>query len=104
MRANSLLQGGSTVLVQFVGAAAGAALFAVARWLPAGIDAVSHLRGVALLAGVRGRFRPPRDDRVVRVLTLATVPLGLGSAAAWGAWSSPPSTSGTSTARATGCF
>ncbi|MEV5381710.1 MFS transporter [Streptomyces sp. NPDC052721] len=106
VRANSLLQGGSTVLVQFVGPAAGAALFAVARWLPAGIDAVSYLLGVALLAGVRGRFRPARtstpegtpslrhsvaeglrwlrDDRVVRVLALATVLLGTGSAAAWG--------------------
>lgn len=106
VRANSLLQGSSTVLVQFVGPAAGAALFAVARWLPAGIDAVSYLLGVVLLAGVRGRFRPPRtsspqgapslrhsvaeglrwlrDDRVVRVLALATVLLGMGSAAAWG--------------------
>ncbi|MEW2510459.1 MFS transporter [Streptomyces sp. NPDC046870] len=106
VRANSLLQGSSTVLVQFAGPAAGAALFAVARWLPAGVDAVSYLLGVALLAGVRGRFRPARtptpegtaslrhsvaeglrwlrDDRVVRVLALATVLLGMGSAAAWG--------------------
>ncbi|MEW2285182.1 MFS transporter [Streptomyces sp. NPDC047841] len=106
VRANSLLQGSSTVLVQFAGPAAGAALFAVARWLPAGIDAASYLLGVALLAGVRGRFRPARtptpegtaslrrsvaeglrwlrDDRVVRVLALATVLLGMGSAAAWG--------------------
>ncbi|MGW3462411.1 MFS transporter [Streptomyces olivaceoviridis] len=106
VRANSLLHGSATVLVQFAGPAAGAALFAVARWLPAGIDAVSYLLGVALLAGVRGRFRPARtstpegtaslrhsvaeglrwlrDDRVVRVLALATVLLGMGSAAAWG--------------------
>ncbi|AEY90657.1 major facilitator superfamily MFS_1 [Streptomyces hygroscopicus subsp. jinggangensis 5008] len=106
VRANSLLHGSATVLVQFAGPAAGAALFAVARWLPAGVDAVSYLLGVALLAGVRGRFRPARtsapegtaslrhsvaeglrwlrDDRVVRVLALATVLLGMGSAAAWG--------------------
>ncbi|MFF9771273.1 MFS transporter [Streptomyces sp. NPDC014636] len=106
VRANSLLQGSSTVLVQFLGPAAGAALFAVAHWLPAGIDAVSYLLGVALLAGVRGRFRPARpsapektpplrhsvaeglrwlrDDPVIRVLSLATVLLGMGSAAAWG--------------------
>ncbi|GAA3152823.1 MFS transporter [Streptomyces rameus] len=112
VRANSLLQGSSTVLVQFAGPAAGAALFAVAHWLPAGIDAVSYLLGVALLAGLRGRFRPARPsgpcgpsgpgktassrhgvagglrwlrgDPVVRVLALATVLLGMGSAAAWG--------------------
>ncbi|MER6679328.1 MFS transporter [Streptomyces olivaceoviridis] len=106
VRANSLLHGSATVLVQFAGPAAGAALFAVAPWLPAGVDAVSYLLGVALLAGVRGRFRPARtsppegaaslrhsvaeglrwlrDDRVVRVLALATVLLGMGSAAAWG--------------------
>ncbi|MEU0272914.1 MFS transporter [Streptomyces sp. NPDC006307] len=105
VRANSLLQGGATVLVQFVGPAAGAALFAFAQWLPAGIDAVSYLLGVVLLAGVRGRFRPRRassaattslrhsvaeglrwlrGDTVVRVLALATVLLGMGSAAAWG--------------------
>ncbi|WP_251094303.1 MFS transporter [Streptomyces sp. Caat 7-52] len=106
VRANSLLQGSSTVLVQFTGPAAGAALFAVAHWLPAGIDAVSYLLGVLLLAGVRGRFRPAppsspeetpslrhsvaeglrwlRDDPVVLVLSLATVLLGMGSAAAWG--------------------
>nr|WP_237538850.1 MFS transporter [Streptomyces sp. SID486] len=111
VRANSLLQGSSTVLVQFAGPAVGAALFAVAHWLPAGIDAVSYLLGVVLLSRVRGRFRPSlagpsrpagpertgssrhgvaeglrwlRGDPVIRVLSLATVLLGMGSAAAWG--------------------
>ncbi|MEU1732397.1 MFS transporter [Streptosporangium sp. NPDC020145] len=110
VRANGLLQGSATVLVQFAGPAAGAALFATAPALPLTVDAVSFALGVALLAGISGTFRSAdtapstadrtsvrsllgsvaeglrwlRGDRVVRVLAAATVLLGVGSAAAWG--------------------
>jgi len=57
-RANSQLYGARTVGQHFVGPPVGGVLFAVASWVPFLVDALSFAASSALVAAVRGHFRP----------------------------------------------
>lgn len=57
-RANGRLFGAHLVGDQLVGPAVGGALFAVAAAMPFALDALSFVASAALIAGIRGRYRP----------------------------------------------
>ncbi len=57
-RANGLLYTSETAGSTFVGMPIGSTLFAVAVWLPFGIDAASFVVAAILAASLRGSFRP----------------------------------------------
>jgi MFS family permease len=69
-RANGRLYGAQLIGQEFVGPAAGGALFAAAAAVPFALDAGSFVVSALLIAGIRGRFR--------------AVPTGSGSGAAPG--------------------
>ena len=62
--ANGRLEGAQIVANQFVGPPLGAFLFGVAVAAPFFLDAVSFAAAAALVLGLRGSFRPSRDETV----------------------------------------
>ncbi|MEY4174895.1 MAG: hypothetical protein RI900_2060 [Actinomycetota bacterium] len=65
-RANGLRQAAEVAGNTFLGVPLGGVLFAAAAWLPLGVDAASFALAAALVASVRGRFRPLPSDRTHR--------------------------------------
>ena len=61
------VQQGRVAVVGIVGPPAGGALFAVARALPFGIDALSYLFSFAAIAAMRTPFQQPRERRPLRI-------------------------------------
>lgn len=65
-RANGLRQAAEVAGNTFLGVPLGGVLFAAAAWLPLGLDAASFAVAAALIASVRGRFRPQPSGRTRR--------------------------------------
>lgn len=65
-RANGLRQAAEVAGNTFLGIPLGGVLFAAAVWLPLGFDAASFAVAAALVATVRGRFRPGPTQRPSR--------------------------------------
>ena len=61
------VQQGRVAVVGIVGPPAGGALFAVARALPFGLDALSYLFSFAAIAAMRTPFQQPRERRPLRI-------------------------------------
>jgi MFS family permease len=76
-RANSQLYGARTVGQHFVGPPAGGVLFSVAAWVPFLVDAVSFAVSSALVATVRGHFRPQDAGDAPRAGLRAEIAQGL---------------------------
>jgi MFS family permease len=76
-RANSQLYGARTVGQHFVGPPAGGWLFSLAAWVPFLVDALSFAASSALIARVRGHFRPQAAADAARVGLRAEIAQGL---------------------------
>jgi MFS family permease len=61
------VQQGRVAVVGIVGPPAGGALFAVARALPFGVDALSYVFSFAAVAAMRTPFQQPREHRPLRI-------------------------------------
>jgi hypothetical protein len=61
------VQQGRVAVVGIVGPPAGGALFAVARALPFGVDALSYAFSFAAIAAMRTPFQQPREPRPLRI-------------------------------------
>jgi MFS family permease len=61
-RANGRLVGTQVVTQELAGPPAGGFRFSVAAWIPFAVDAVSFAAGSALVAGIRGQFRPSAEE------------------------------------------
>jgi MFS family permease len=72
-RANSWLLGVQTLNTTLIGAPLGAALYALARWLPLAADAVTFAAAAALVWSLPGRYRPgTRTQRTTLAADIAT--------------------------------
>ena len=76
-RANSQLYGARTVGQHFVGPPAGGLLFSLASWVPFLGDALSFAASSALVATIRGHFRPQGAADAQRVSLRAEIAQGL---------------------------
>jgi predicted MFS family arabinose efflux permease len=76
-RANSQLYGARTVGQHVVGPPAGGLLFLVASWVPFLVDALSFAASSALIARVRGHFKPHEAADAARVGLWADIAQGL---------------------------
>ena len=66
-RASGRLIASESVAKELAGPAVGGLLFALAAWTPFLINAVSFAVAAAILAGMRGRYRPARTDTTTTV-------------------------------------
>lgn len=60
-RANGLRYAGELTANTFIGTPIGSLLFAVAIWLPFGLDAATYVLAVLLILPIKGRFHPGAD-------------------------------------------
>lgn len=73
--ANARINGAYIAAQEFVGPLLGAALFAVAAAAPFGVNAATFAISVAILATVRGRYRP---ERTIRSSIVQDIKVGFG--------------------------
>jgi MFS family permease len=76
-RANSQLYGARTVGQHFVGPPAGGLLFSLATWIPFLVDALSFAASSALVATVRGHFKPQRAAEASSIRLRVDIAQGL---------------------------